>query len=474
MVAPKSTVTTGAIGTGNTLEIPAPANISEGDVLVAFIKAQGNNTPDAVPPTGWQRIGVPYDGAAGARVLSAFAKTATTSEPSSYVFTIQARAVGGISLWSGSEVALDVVGTCIDYRGWWDNSIPGRRMDSYVAYDDAVAFVLAGNGAVDGISHVPTYKPPSYTELFNTQTGTGTTGSRDAIWVGYKEITGPVAPATEVLVDSEAVGWQNGTTSGDGIQGVALRRLDTPTGGNLIRKFTADDLTSQPLAPGVIGTGDTSWDIVSGDWRVDPTQGLRPPAIQLVKEAGIAPAIHWTSIGDVPQSAGRVYVRLSGAPSGTATFISAMDNANGRIFDLALLSTARLRFHDPSNAQVGTLPVMSLDTWYRVEWVQNLSGVTVYLYEGESTSALGSVVWSGSPLPLNRFRIAINSSSVTVSDLWVDDIAISDTAELIGPVVTSLPPTPVKRWNGSTYIDQYTYRWDGTTSSYVLIEGHQV
>src|SRR5690606_31748326 len=48
------------------------------------------------------------------------------------------------------------------------------------------------------------------------QTGSGTTGSREAIWVGYKEVTGGT-------VASEAIGWQDGTTSGDSIQGTSLR-----------------------------------------------------------------------------------------------------------------------------------------------------------------------------------------------------------------------------------------------------------
>ena len=227
MVAPKSTVTLGAITGGSSLVINAPENIVEGDVLVAFIRAQGNGTPDLTPPSGWTRIGIEYNGSSGGRITGAWAKTATSSEPSSYTFTVNARAVGGISLWSGDDVSLDVVGNCIDYRGWWNGDINGRTMDEYVSTDDSLLFVIGATEAVEGVPHIPAYTPSDYTQLFNHQTGSGTTGSRTAIWVGYRTLSGPVSPETEVLVPSAGIGW-TGTPSGEVTQGVALKALSLP------------------------------------------------------------------------------------------------------------------------------------------------------------------------------------------------------------------------------------------------------
>src|SRR5690606_38323145 len=165
--------------------------------------------------------------ASGGRITGAWAKVATGSEPSSYSFTFPSRAVGGISVWSQDDVANSVVGTCIDYRGWWDSSVVGRRMDEYVAYDDALLFLIAATEAVEGVPHVPLSTPSGYTTLLNAQAGSGTTGSRTAIWVGYKTQVGPVAPETEVLVDSEVVVW-NGSPSGEVLQGFGLQWLSVP------------------------------------------------------------------------------------------------------------------------------------------------------------------------------------------------------------------------------------------------------
>src|SRR5690606_1213454 len=146
---------------------------------------------------------------------------------SSYSFTVPPRAVGCISVWSQDDVANSVVGTCSDYRGWWDESASGRRMDEYVAYDDALLFLVAATECVEGVPHVPLSTPSGYTTLRNVQTGSGTTGSRTALWVGYKTQRGPVAPETEVLVGSEVVVW-DGSPSGEAIQGFGLQWLSAP------------------------------------------------------------------------------------------------------------------------------------------------------------------------------------------------------------------------------------------------------
>src|SRR5690606_28871446 len=145
MVAPKSTVTrAGIIPPTSTLVLVRPGGVTEGDVMVAFIRSQSSDSSDLTPPSGWSRVGIAHDaGASGGGITGAWAKVATGSEPSSYSFAVPPRAVGGISVWSQDDVANSVVGTCSDYRGWWDDSAPGRRMDEYAAYDDALLFLVA-------------------------------------------------------------------------------------------------------------------------------------------------------------------------------------------------------------------------------------------------------------------------------------------------------------------------------------------
>src|SRR5690606_40389274 len=105
MPAPTS-ITTGFNASTNQLLINAPAHV-EGDVLVCFIRSQVNGGADVVPPSGGSKISTPYDnGASGGRVLGAWAKEATDSEPSSYTFTIGARSTGAIEAFDGNVVEL--------------------------------------------------------------------------------------------------------------------------------------------------------------------------------------------------------------------------------------------------------------------------------------------------------------------------------------------------------------------------------
>lgn len=228
----------------------------------------------------------------------------------------------------------------------------------------------------------------------------------------------------------------------------------------IIRSFSCDGLTPGPLTTAVVGDGDTPWSIVNGSMSV-VYAGPRTPAIEMVKDSTV-PALHWSGLGGVPEHAGRVYLNLSGAPSGTTPLISVLDTTDNRIFDLVLLSSIRFRLHDPSNAQVGSLPVMELDTWYRVEWAVTSAGVEVALYEGEQTASMGTMSFAGTIPSLGRLRLSPNSASVTLDPVLWDDIALSDEAVLIGPAGTPPAQSPYLLWQNGEYVPSEAYIWDGT------------
>lgn len=206
---------------------------------------------------------------------------------------------------------------------------------------------------------------------------------------------------------------------------------------SMLRRFEANGATLGSLSTSSAGVGDTSFDHVGPGWAVENSgSSSRQPRIRFDKPAG-ASLVQWVGLGNLAQTSGRFYVEFSAWPSGTLPFLLTATASANRTFDVALLASGRLRLHDSSNAQVGLLPVMALNTIYRVEWLHNASDVTVSLYPGDSTLPIGSVVWSAGPSasvpPLDRINVGGNSGSVSLGTCFFDDILVTNDAEALGP-----------------------------------------
>src|SRR5690606_19698995 len=151
--------------------------------------------------------------ASGGPGFAAWAKEAIDSDPCSYTFTIGARSTGAMSAFDCNEVDLSVSGYSSDYRGTWNPSANGRSATGFANEDQVLNLFFGGNECVAGVSHVPSFIPPGFTELANVQSGSGTTGSRTALWVGWRD-------KDSEAVAAASIGWSQ--VSGESAQQVAL------------------------------------------------------------------------------------------------------------------------------------------------------------------------------------------------------------------------------------------------------------
>lgn len=240
----------------------------------------------------------------------------------------------------------------------------------------------------------------------------------------------------------------------------------------VIRKFSGDGLAPGALTTSSAGTGDNAFNIVGTGFAVVNT-GTRPPRIEFTKPAAASSLLHWTTLGDLASHAYRVYFTLSGYPSGTLPFIlTSSSAADARSVDLTLTASGALQVRDSANTVRGTFAALTIGQLYRVELIQTATNTTVRLFNGHSIVPVAEVTYAMTGVPLNRFRIGGNSSSVTLAPCTFDDIAVANTADWIGPSEAPAPVGPAYRWNGSAYVTLDAYRWNG--SAYVLVDSGTV
>lgn len=351
MASPKSAPTTAAITSGTTLSIAAPDNIATDDVLVAFIRSQQNGGPDMTAPAGWTRTTAPYDGgASGGRLTAAFIKTATESEPASYNWTLTARAVGAIVVYSGDDVEPVVTGTS-DYRGIWLGGSEGARWSSEYMLSDqpSIQFFIGASELVAGIPHIPLTTPAGFTVIANTQTGSGTSSSRTGIWAGARTL----ATAGE----SAALRW-SGEPAGDAAQSFALKLASPSTGGE-----------SAPYQDGN-GQGVTIY-------ATDDSGGTYVPALHpmhrgfsSVAEMLATPGFTWAHRGSssrYPEMSLHAYTQAVRLGYG------ALEVSFGRTSDGVWVGLQDNSLNRTSGAT--GLPAISTMTWAQVQAYQNTLGV---------------------------------------------------------------------------------------------------
>lgn len=188
-----------------------PADLKNGDILLLVLRAQESNSflPFQVP-SGFVEITNPATQPliASRRIAGIFAKKVTDASAEAASFTVtstKVRRVGAIiPMRTDMEGDLVIVG-----RGAYGGDSLGSGIATLVARtnagDKAISLVLMGSENVAGVSHVPSSKPAGYTELFNVQhtLNSVTSGSRTAIWFGYKELPTNSFPQT-------SGGWSGG------------------------------------------------------------------------------------------------------------------------------------------------------------------------------------------------------------------------------------------------------------------------
>ena len=204
---------------GTSLTIGKPTSVTNGDVLVAVVRAQGTVATAISVPSGWARAGAANGASDRAQGIFYKLVTDASTEPATYAFGgwSSGRSVGAMRALRGVDPANIIGGS------------PAYSTTDPAAYTVAAAPFLAvalwGDERTDTRSHVPSSTPAGYAALDNIQStqDASTTGSRTALWWGSLAIAdgGPttVAPA--------ALSWPVGTSANRSVA-AAFRGITSP------------------------------------------------------------------------------------------------------------------------------------------------------------------------------------------------------------------------------------------------------
>lgn len=173
------------------LTLPVPGDLQEGDLLVVALRSQDGGSSNAWSvPEGFERVMAdPVLPAATSRVGDILVKTAMASEPESYTFTgPSGRNVGiAVRMVPDSTDLVSRVGTS-PYGGGASASggtmtVPDRPINAA----PALSLLAIGAEITAGVSHVPTVTGGfSQIGLAQSSMDTSTSGSRTAIWLGWR------------------------------------------------------------------------------------------------------------------------------------------------------------------------------------------------------------------------------------------------------------------------------------------------
>lgn len=201
-------------GTAAPLVIAKPTDLVDNCIVIIAARSQDASGSTAwTPPPGFALVtATPVLPSSSYRVGGIWWKKIglASAEPATYTLTGPTGRTAGIAV----KYIPDVTGTAtvVGTTPYGGSSVAsgivnfGARTNSD---SPAVTFLALGNESTAGISMTPTTLPSGFTAIGNTQTGgagAGTTGSRTAIWLGYRvESTTSVAAVTG--------GW-SGSTGG--------------------------------------------------------------------------------------------------------------------------------------------------------------------------------------------------------------------------------------------------------------------
>lgn len=206
---------------------------------------------------------------------------------------------------------------------------------------------------------------------------------------------------------------------------------------SIVARWFGDGLTDgAAVSTSTAGTGDDVFDLVSsGAFTIDAS-GPRSPRIQMDQAPSTVAQLIWTTttLGSLTNHAVRAYVELTANPSAGAPLITGYgsgDSAQKWRLDVKADGTLRLR--NASNTEVqSSATALPLNTPVRIEAVFAGTAATVHAYTGESTTALftlSGAVGSG----VDAVRFGNPQTAPQWPRLFLDDLAVADTAVEIGP-----------------------------------------
>lgn len=213
----------GDMGSVTSLAIPKPIDLVDGAIVILGARSQdGNNGVPFTAPAGFVLITpTPALPSTAFRVGELWWKVvdSAAAEPASYLVSGPTGRIAGFAVKyvpdAGQTGPVTKVGSST-YGGSTSGATATMPARTNTAAP-SVSFLLLAAEQTAGNSHVPTATPAGYTMVANFQSSldSSTTGSRTAIWFGYKtEPTTAVASVTGTFANTTSAGIYAGSLTG--------------------------------------------------------------------------------------------------------------------------------------------------------------------------------------------------------------------------------------------------------------------
>lgn len=152
----------------------------------------------------------------------------------------------------------------------------------------------------------------------------------------------------------------------------------------------------------------------------------------------------------------RFYLKPTSTPSGTSYVMKRAAASNANLLQVAYNTTFQLGIRDNTGSQLGGSYTMTVNTWYRVEVLHDMSSAQMQLKVWSSVESTGAATFdSGLQTTTGTADLLTvgQDANITSSHL-IDSFAISDSTWL-GPdagVTVSGSGAKVYVWNGSAWV----------------------
>lgn len=211
-----------------------------------------------------------------------------------------------------------------------------------------------------------------------------------------------------------------------------------------VRQWSGDGLTPGAFTTSSAGTGDDAFTSTTGSGLTVSNSGLHAPRIGVPDGAGLVNAT-WNLAAPLGTWAVRLYVTTHTAPS-AGVFFGAYDGGGNKVVGMDFTSGGALRLAtkpSATNINFYVAPTaFPLDTEIRIDYTETAAGAwTVAYYAGDDTTPIHSSSGTkATAQTVSSVAIGRLAAAPTYSGLYLDSIALTDTATPIGPVVTTVAP----------------------------------
>lgn len=196
----------------------------------------------------------------------------------------------------------------------------------------------------------------------------------------------------------------------------------------VVRRWDAVGLADGTVTTSSAGEGDTPFDAVAG------APAHASGVITIVNQP-TGQNVRWLNIG-LGDHAWRFYWQLDATPSGTITLLGAFsdNSASVRLWSLTMTTGRQLQLRNAANSAVLNGPTLTNGETYRIEVVRRVDpdSVNLRVYDAADSLLYNASAAIGSDADLNAV-IAGRVTSTQFGPAMISHLAVSDTAELIGP-----------------------------------------